>query len=485
MTATSLYASSDFSSTVSALIPGLPCPTGSTFPGEVVALEQCICRAGYYGDSNGVECTPCIEGTYRAVTGIGAIAECLACPMGSASLPGSSLCTSCPAGSFADLPGSPTCEACPAFSSGPIGSTSVMQCSCLDGYLGSNGSFLVDCVCSAGYFGVNSSSCTACPPGSSSPIGSNSSTNCLCDDTTGVGNCSSCMVKWYGDTTGAIACTRCPYGTNSTTGSYALDDCTCFTGYTATEDGVVCAECGTGTYKPTTGTGTCTMCPPGTTSVGRRDTLDTCQCLRGYTAVSDGIECTECPEGTYKTEIGATGCVGVCPTGTSSETGSDKLTDCKCNIGYAATEDGTACSPCQPGTYKNSTGMGLCQTCPLNTSSAQASDELTDCRCFAGYTAGSDGIACSPCEIGTYKDVVGTVGCQMCPNGTSSVAGTALVTGCTCLEGYVGSAGAVCTMCPVDTYCVGGVLTNCPLNGHSLTGSFALDDCVCSSGYFR
>ncbi|KAJ1471146.1 hypothetical protein T484DRAFT_1640410 [Baffinella frigidus] len=182
----------------------------------------------------------------------------------------------------------------------------------------------------------------------------------------------------------------------------------------------------------------------------------------------DGDECTPCIAGWYKPNTGPGSCT-TCPTGTSSEPGSDEETDCKCKTGHRAESDGVACSPCGAGTYKDVVGAFACKGCPLKTSSV----------------SGSNGEQCTACEVGTYKSVTGSGECSTCPDGTSSIAGTTVVTGCTCLGGYVGSAGTVCTICPENTYCVGGVLTDCPSNGVSEPGSDKLADCVCREGYFR
>ena len=40
--------------------------------------------------------------------------------------------------------------------------------------------------------------------------------------------------------------------------------CTCIVGYTAQANGVACTACGAGTYKSATGTGSCSSCEAGT-----------------------------------------------------------------------------------------------------------------------------------------------------------------------------------------------------------------------------
>jgi hypothetical protein len=82
--------------------------------------------------------------------------------------------------------------------------------------------------------------------------------------------------------------------------------------------------------------------------------------------------------------------------------------------------------------------------CPSHTSSAEGSDEVTDCVCVAGYTAASDGVACSPCEAGMFKRVVGTAACETCPVNSGSSSGSAL---CYCLTGFPGIDGGPCDAC--------------------------------------
>ncbi|KAJ1486211.1 hypothetical protein T484DRAFT_1619302 [Baffinella frigidus] len=266
-----------------------------------------------------------------------------------------------------------------------------------------------------------------------------------------------------------------------------MKECTCTAGHGQVAVGAsLCTPCPTKTYKAATGIDTCSICPFGTNSSVGSDELTDCTCFAGYTAVSDGQECTACADGTYKTETGTATCDGVCPTGTSSAAGSNEQTDCKCMVGFHTPDyDGVACSPCAKGTYKNTIGIGLCQTCPGMTSSALASDDLADCKCVIGYTAASDGLQCNECAEGTYKDVTGAFVCSTCPTGNNSPTGSDEIFDCTCITGYEGNAGSVCNICPVDTYCVGGVKISCPENTHSVSGSGTLEDCVCVTGYFR
>ena len=60
-----------------------------------------------------------------------------------------------------------------------------------------------------------------------------------------------------------------------------------------------------------------------------------------------------------------------------------------------------------------------CMMCPAFSNSPLASSLRTDCVCNKGYT-GPDGVECTACIEGTYKDVNGTAQCSLCAKGTYS-----------------------------------------------------------------
>jgi hypothetical protein len=74
------------------------CPAGTSAPPGSDEISDCICALGYNATSNGVECTACVEGTYKATTGVGG------------------------------------CSACQGWATSPAGSTSVDACVCFDGF---------------------------------------------------------------------------------------------------------------------------------------------------------------------------------------------------------------------------------------------------------------------------------------------------------------------------------------------------------------
>ena len=57
---------------------------------------------------------------------------------------------------------------------------------------------------------------------------------------------------------------------------------------------------------------------------------------------------------------------------------------------------------------------------------------MTDCSCVVGYTAGADGVQCTACVAGTYKEDTGAGACSPCPGGGSSPDGSDALGDCTC-----------------------------------------------------
>ncbi|KAJ1468717.1 hypothetical protein T484DRAFT_1589403, partial [Baffinella frigidus] len=253
--------------------------------------------------------------------------------------------------------------------------------------------------------------------------------------------------------------------------------CACNAGYAG--DGFGCSSCGADKYTEETGT-KCSTCPNHTTSEAGSDELTDCRCVAGYTAPEDGDACSACEVGTYKTSTGTGACSG-CPDNTESVEGSSDLASCVCSAGFTG-NDGGPCNACVVGEFKATVGSGSCAACPLHTSSVGGSTELIDCKCVAGYTAASDGVACRVCDTGTYTAATGAGECSTCPAGTSSASGSVKLADCKCLAGYLGTLdGVACTACVAGMFkrAVGTADCQfCPANSESASGS-AL--CYCSA----
>ncbi|KAJ1465896.1 hypothetical protein T484DRAFT_1594020, partial [Baffinella frigidus] len=312
---------------------------------------------------------------------------------------------------------------------------------------------------------------------------------------TGSAACDLCATSLYSTTVAATApdtCLDCGIFTRSNKGSGMKSDCSCIDGYS----GDMCTQCAAGVWCSL---GVKTTCPMHTSSSAGSNELIDCKCIAGYTAVSDGVSCSACPHGTYKHETGIGAC-SLCATGTNSSLASTEHTDCTCIAGHTAGFDGVVCEACEEGTYKVVTGPGACSKCPTGTSSGPHSVALDDCKCFAGYTAASDGVVCDECMPGTYKTSTGVADCTTCPVHSGSESGSDALAACICFPGYVTSSdGSSC-----DAWCDAGTFMAtrptehnstqahkhppheclpCPYGTRSLSESGVLTDCKCLSGY--
>ena len=183
--------------------------------------------------------------------------------------------------------------------------------------------------------------------------------------------------------------------------------------------------------------------------------------------------------GTYNDNTAAESCL-FCPEDSTSADGSTNITDCKCVQGTYFLEN-------------------QCATCPAGTSSAQASIRIMDCKCKAGYSASSEGVECVACRSGTYKERSGSVQCSSCPPNTmTEQLGSVAIIDCVCKAGYttVASnsecvlcpAGSIklqtglqeCTLCPIGSfkeYGVTGSCDPCPRGMSSQKGTGSIDKC--------
>jgi len=168
---------------------------------------------------------------------------------------------------------------------------------------------------------------------------------------------------------------------------------------------------------------------------------------------------------------------------------------CSCNTGYTGPDTGASkgqCSACLPGTYKNSNGTANCTACPLNSNSSAGSQNITDCFCDAwcygprggpcipknstlnvtlgvyqcspGYTGPDRTGPCVACAVGTYKNVPGSVACSLCLPGQyqDSIATTS------------------CLSCAADTFSNGTgteLCTQCPAGFKALPATTTVKDC--------
>lgn len=265
---------------------------------------------------------------------------------------------------------------------------------------------------------------------------------------TGVsGECMNCPVGTYQNETGKSGCMDCP--TNSQGAGEGMSTCTpCRPGTILRDGGCrpcpdgqfyplyldgVCFECPVGMWSDQT-SGGCRMCPEFSVGPGATN-LSGCQCWAGRVmelvqgspscvacasgkfAEAGSLECTNCRNGTYAWQTGASACLN-CPGGSVTLAGEGATSCTACPLGFTPGHDLGSCVvcpagfvcypdgqviPCPIGTYSLATGLtslGQCplcprnfacrnptsiESCPTHTTSQPGSINLHMCVCDRGF----------------------------------------------------------------------------------------------------
>jgi len=148
----------------------LACPADSSSPAGSTTQTQCVCNAGYSGNSGG---------------------PCSACPAGKKKAAGDASCVDCGAGTFSPQAASTSCTSCPQFSTSPARSGASSACLCNQGYTGPSGLTCAACVAGKYKDVAGSAPCTSCGSSSTSPAASSDVSACACE------------AGFYSDTAGA------------------------------------------------------------------------------------------------------------------------------------------------------------------------------------------------------------------------------------------------------------------------------------------
>jgi len=343
--------------------------------------------------------------------------------------------------------------------------------------------------CQAGTYKSNmgSQSCTQCPDFTTSPIESNASSQCTCNlGHTGPdgGPCAACNVETYKSTSGSNNCSTCPQFSISDPGSVSQQDCRCNAGYYG-PDGGECEACPAGTYKDTTGSSDCTACAADKTSTAASTSEDACVCHRGYDSGTPYKLVTYRSCGSnyaqifnIETNSNIENCdmdllssaKQACNTYESTCLGvhCDKnliswvmcITSVTSSNAWSSDEvyvkQSPQCIPCAAGTYKDAPSTQPCTECPDSSTSPEASTNVQNCTCNAGFT-GDDGAACTACEAGKYKAESGSAACTNCDAGKySSKTNSTTASDCiSCLQGSNSDAGSTTEtdcLCDAGTY---------------------------------
>ena len=117
------------------------------------------------------------------------------------------------------------------------------------------------------------------------------------------------------------------------------------------------------------------------------------------------------------------------PTHCSSGTGHVFCTDCE--PGEYSPNATSACLPCSPGSFSNTSAAPTCSRCMAGKFSAEWG-QSTCANCTAGHIAPQEGSShCTNCPTGSYINTDAATRCLLCPKGTIAVnASTILCTPC-------------------------------------------------------
>ena len=453
------------------------------------------CPSGTYKPLNGNQaCTACPSNSHHTLTQQSSVESC-SCNSGFTGL--GTACEECTAGTYKTSSGSDACQTCGMHETSAAGSSSAASCVCAAGYSLHDGGCQACVVGTYKHFAGNTE-CSVCPSNgvtasTTSAAGSTQADDCVCPQgaTGAPDTCSPCAQGTYKTASGSHACIACPENTLTTeTGAHEFTACVCNAGFSASATGGTiqsltnaCSECEIGSYKASAGTSPCIACPSNADALTAGSTA--CVCNAGF----DGnfLACNACAAGTYKAAASTADCTA-CHEFSTSNVGSTTSQDCHCNAGFAA--DGGTCTPCPENTYKAAVSNHI--TCaPCSTSSQSASlTASSSCLCNAGYSGSSlDGSDCSLCVAGTFKNSAGSAACTTCPDAQhSSDLPRTSSADCVCNAGYAGDGAdpSVCSACGHSEFkdtIENTACTACVDSHHSLTASTVVTDCECNAGF--
>lgn len=461
---------------------------------EAVALEA------------NLSCVACVPGKYKGLPGN---AACGLCPAGTGAaapetLPGGlrtseDACAPCPGRTYSSLLPAPEgggavfqCVACPPQAGSPPASTALANCSCDSGFA----------------FAGAGLACEACAPGTFKPAGNAA--------------CARCARGAYA-LAAASVCTPCP--ANSTTaeeGAASSAACVCAAGYhgaaPAAPGAPPCALCPPGSFTTALGAAACEDCGPGAflaahAAPGQRACVP---CPANSTAVARALGVAGCVANGGFVRIAGLGArvalevswphpaAGLVQAAFARGLGAAGASACACAATGRVTRVTTSATARRRSRRLLSDGAILAVEIDVPTLDAGAqlvaalSVEAINVALAAEAVSPISHIVSGPtlltteasfgqCPAGSYcpaQDIV-----LPCPPNSSSPAGSASATDCTCVPGfYADPAAAACALCPVDSFCLGGALaTACAANSSTggRVGSAAPAACECHAGTFR
>ncbi|PAA54418.1 hypothetical protein BOX15_Mlig025896g1, partial [Macrostomum lignano] len=198
---------------------------------------------------------------------------------------------------------------------------------------------------------------------------------------------------------------------------------------------------------------------------GRRVSKVQClpECPVGY-QLSDSKEklCVPCQPGTFKNTTGNHHCLSCAP-GTFSA--SQATVNCMlCSPGNFASKPGSVqCQQCHVGTASRFNGSASCAACSAGLFAAQRGQtECTPCP-VGQFNKAERQAQCQLCSAGSFADKPGQKSCTACPAGTSSEEGSVSCAN-NCKRGEFSPAeGIPCAKCPAGSFTPSSGSVNCTL----------------------
>jgi hypothetical protein len=486
-----------------------PCPAGAYCPSSALSSPT-LCAKGYFQDQTTQQaCIGCRPGYRCPTTGVSSPQQCPAgtysaanrpnctqTPAGYYSAAGASAPTACPTGTYQPHPGATSdnaCLACDVAFICPSGSS--IQTSCAAGTYSSNGACL-SCV-GGHYCPAGAAAPIVCPAGTfTDSLSATALTDCIdAPKGTYAGSAGSltataCNPGYYNDLSGQTSCRPCPAGTKCPITNTA-DPIVCVAGtYSIASASVKCETTLAGFYAKA-GATAASPCQPGYYCVGGVGSGAPVRCPAGtYAAIEMASACITTPPGFYS-NAGADAPVP-CDKGTYLPTsgGNSSAACIPCGQGYtcpAGSATKNSDPECAPGTYLNSVSQ-QCTDCPKGAYCPPSSKSPILCP-KGTFSDQIKAVACTSAPAGAYVASIGASASVVCPVATYSESkGASVCQNCTAGTFDATSTGRTspCPLCPVDHYCPNGVTkTQCQAatNTRGNPGATSTLNCACTPGY--
>ena len=332
--------------------------------------------------------------------------------------------------------------------------------------------------------------CQDCPPGfycegaCSSPSACPAGTFRSAYGGADISDCEVCSNGTYAPSSGMSTCSVCPAGWSCE--DKASIPVICAPGSFSPEGDWDCRVCPSGQYVDTSGAEACIDCPAGYHCAD--PSQPPTRCASGEYSTGNSIVCEPCPAGrscqdresaavcpagTYSLE-GWAGCVS-CPAGAYCPTADQE--PIWCQSGSYSVGGAAQCTDCPEGTYTATNGSVRCGSCPGGYSCQQAGVDPVPCD--PGQYSLPGWLTCKGCPDGTFVDESGAETCEVCPPGSSCA--NPAVAPTLCLDGYYSEGGAVsCKVCPSGTRSTDD-RTNCgpcPAGKACFASTAATEDCL-------